>query len=160
MLILRHAKSSWKQPELADHDRPLNARGKRDAPRMGRLVRDEGLTPDLIVTSTAKRARKTATKVARACGCEREVSAREELFHAEPGAFLEVVRGLPEKCDRVMVVGHNPGLEDLLSALTGADEPLPTAALAQVEIDVAEWQHAHLDQSARCVHVWLPRDLG
>ena len=68
LLLLRHAKSSWKHPELADHDRPLNKRGKRDAPSIGQLVSDKGLVPDLIMSSTAKRARKTARAVAKASG--------------------------------------------------------------------------------------------
>ena len=68
LLILRHAKSSWNYPELSDYDRPLNKRGKRDAPRMGKFLREQKLTPDRILTSSAKRARRTASKVAKACG--------------------------------------------------------------------------------------------
>lgn len=156
LLILRHAKSSSKQPETTDHDRPLNARGKRDAPRMGQLVLNEDLTPDLIISSTAKRARHTAQMIARTCGYERTVLEVSTLYHAGPDMWLTVLRNLPETCKRPMIVGHNPGLEDLLRVLTGTDRPLPTAALAQVDADISEWSSLQPDQSARCVCLWLP----
>ena len=87
LLILRHAKSDWETPDVADHDRPLNGRGKRDAPRMGRLLRDENLVPDLIISSTAKRARKTAKLVAEASGYEGEIRLAETLYLAGPEAY-------------------------------------------------------------------------
>ena len=82
LLLMRHAKSSWDDPDVADHDRPLNKRGKKDAPRMGQWLAEQGLTPEVIVTSTAKRARKTAELVAESCGCQREPIVLPELYHA------------------------------------------------------------------------------
>ena len=114
LLILRHAKSSWKNTGLADHDRPLTKRGKRDAPRMGRLLRDENLTPDLIVSSTAKRALDTAEAVAEASGYEGEVESRPEFYMAGPEAYLRALRALSDDYECVMVIGHNPGLEELV----------------------------------------------
>jgi phosphohistidine phosphatase len=159
LLILRHAKSSWKEEGMADHDRPLNKRGKRDAPRMGKLLRESDLAPDLIISSTAKRARKTASKVAKKCEYEGVIELTGELYLAPPQNYLQVLRNVPDQYDRVMVVGHNPGLEDLLSVLTGANTPLPTAALAQVELPIAQWQELDGTVEGDLRDLWLPKEL-
>ena len=89
---MRHAKSSWKTDELADHDRPLNARGQRDAPRIGRLLRAQDLEPDRVLCSTAKRARKTATEVVEGSGYDSPVELLEELYLASPSTHIDVLR--------------------------------------------------------------------
>ena len=160
LLLLRHAKSSWKQPELPDHDRPLKRRGRRDAPRMGRLLLREGLVPDLILTSSAVRARETAEAVATACGESAELRPLRELYLAGPGDYALLLGALPDGNDRVMVVGHNPTLEELLQLLTGARETMPTAALALVELSIESWDELPLDGSARLVRLWRPRELS
>jgi phosphohistidine phosphatase len=158
LLILRHAKSSWKDASLPDHERPLNKRGRRDAPRVGRRLRDEGLTPDLILCSTARRARDTAEAVAEASGYEGEIESRPDLYMADSDAYLHALRGLPDDYERVMVVGHNPGLEELLEALTGEVEALPTAALAQVELGLRRWRDLDDESEGRLVSLWRPRE--
>lgn len=158
LLILRHAKSEWDEPGVADHDRTLSPRGKRDAPRMGKHLRAKQLVPDLIICSTAKRARKTAKLVAEACGYEGEIRLEEDLYLAEADAYLDVLREAPEECQSVMVVGHNPGLEELLETLTGGAEALPTAALAQVTLPIARWQDLDGDIEGELVGLWLPRE--
>ena len=160
LLLLRHAKSSWKSPELADHDRPLKKRGRRDAPRMGRLLVREGLVPGLILTSSAVRARETAAAVAEACGEEAEPRPFRELYSAEPGDYAQLLGELPDDRDRVLLVGHNPTLEELLELLTGERETLPTAALALIELPIGRWRELALDGGARLVRVWRPRELG
>lgn len=158
LLILRHAKSSWDHPELADHDRPLNRRGFRDAPRMGRLLARRDVVPELILTSTANRARTTAELVAEASGFAGTFEEVPTLYHAGPETYFEVVRASAGDEDRVMVVGHNPGIQRLVAWLGGADERMPTAALAHVEIDVDGWEG--LDGAAsRLVSLWRPREL-
>ena len=159
LLLLRHAKSSWKHPELADHDRPLNKRGRRDAPRMGDLLNDMGLVPDLIVSSTAARARSTAEAVAERCANAGPLHLTHDLYHADPATGLEVVREYARDETSVMWVGHNPGLEWCLHLLTGRDDAMPTAALAHVQLDIAEWPD--LDESAEgeLAQLWLPREL-
>jgi phosphohistidine phosphatase len=160
LLLLRHAKSSWKHPELADHDRPLNKRGKRTAPHMGALLQDEDLIPDLILCSSAVRAHMTALLVAKACAYEGEIKRRRELYLAEPQDYIEVLRQVPEKHARVLVVGHNPGLEALIEALTGEVMAMPTAALAYMELSLRRWRDLDLNTECKLVNVWRPKDLG
>lgn len=159
LLILRHAKSSWKASGLADHDRPLNKRGKRDAPRMGKLVRKEGLVPDLIVCSTARRAQETAEAVSEASGYEGEIQPAPEFYAAGPEAYLEALRRVPDDYRGVMVIGHNPGLEELLELLTDEAEPLSTAALARVALPIKRWKDLSARTRGELMQVWRPREL-
>lgn len=158
LLILRHAKSSW-SGNTGDHDRPLNDRGRRDAPRMGELIRTEELLPDLILTSTAVRAHTTARLVADAGGFEGSIESLRTLYHAAPEDFVRALRALPDSYERVLVVAHNPGLEELLDELTGEDEVLPTAALAQVALPVARWSQLRANGTGELVNLWRPREL-
>ena len=160
LLLLRHAKLSWKHSELADHDRPLNKRGKSTAPLMGALLLDEDLIPDLILCSSAVRAHTTALLVAKACAYAGEIKRIRKLYLAEPQTYVEVLRQVPEKHARVLVVGHNPGLEALIEALTGEAMAMPTAALAQVELSLKRWSDLDTDTDCKLVNVWRPKDLG
>jgi len=159
LLLLRHAKSSWKDSEQDDHDRPLNKRGKRDAPRMGQLLRGEGLLPELIVSSSARRARKTAEHVIHHSGYRGETRFTVELYHASRPQLLALVGALPDSASRILLIGHNPGLEELLEALTSECRALTTAALAQVEANVDSWQRLSEGGLAKLVKVWQPREL-
>ena len=159
LLLLRHAKSDWRDPQLADHDRPLNKRGKRDARRMGRLLRDENLLPDLIITSTAERTRTTVEGMAAESAYAGKIKARRVFYLAGPESSLEVLRGVPDTYQRVMVVGHNPGLEELLAQLTGTVIILPTAALAQVSLPIRHWGELGEETKGKLKGVWRPREL-
>ncbi len=159
LLVLRHAKSSWKHAETSDHDRPLNKRGKRDAPRMGRLVAERGLRPDVIVSSTARRARWTADEVAQHSGYEGTVQLERHLYLASPDEIVDVVRNVAGAAERVMVVGHNPGLEDLVSRLAGRPETLPTAALAEISLPIRSWKDLAVSSAGTLSGVWRPREL-
>lgn len=159
LFLLRHAKSSWDDARLDDHERPLNKRGRKTAPRMGRLLRDEGLSPDAVLSSGAVRAIATARAVCEALGYEGVIDRREELYLAAPGAYLRALEQLPDETERPLVVGHNPGLEDLLEALCGRSERMPTAALAVVELPIERWRDLELDGRARCRRVWRPKEL-
>ena len=160
LLILRHAKSSWKHQELADHDRPLNKRGKQDAPRVGELLQGADLIPELILSSTAVRARATAAAVAQASGYEGEIRLTRDFYLGGPEDYLAVLRGLADTCTRVMVVGHNPGLEALLEALTAEDEALPAGAMAHVALRLDSWRRLDDETEAELVAVWRPRELA
>ena len=159
LLILRHAKSSWNYPELPDYDRPLNARGKRDAPRMGKHLRREGLIPDRILTSSAKRARKTANKVAKSCGYTGKVKKLDALYDTVPGIYFETLQALPDKYQSVMVVGHNPTMEQLVNHLTGEIKRMPTAALAHIELPIHSWETLDLYTKGTLVNLWTPKTL-
>jgi len=158
LLILRHAKSSWKRP-VDDHERPLNRRGKSDAPRMGRLLRERGLVPERIVSSTARRARKTAARVAKAAGYTGEIELSADLYLAGPEGCQRALRRIPDDPACVLVIGHNPGLEMFLDGLTGREERLPTAALVQVRLDVDRWEEVDGGTRGELVGLWRPREL-
>jgi phosphohistidine phosphatase len=160
LLILRHAKSSWKDEGLPDHDRPLNKRGKADAPRMGRLLREKDLTPDLILSSTARRARQTTKRAVAGGELSCPVELDERLYHAGPGDLLQALRAVPDECERVMLVGHNPGLEVLLETLTADAYHLPTATLAQVELEIDSWSGVQANGRARLANLWRPREIA
>ena len=161
LLLLRHAKSSWDDPSLADHDRPLNGRGKASAPMMGALILERGLTPQRIVTSSAKRARKTAKLVAEACEYGGAIQREPALYLAGPDAYLAAIHAVGDApVDRLMLVGHNPDMEDLIVLLTGQAARMPTAALAVIELDVADWSQVRFDETGKLVHVWRPRELA
>ena len=159
LLIMRHAKSSWKHPELSDYARPLNGRGKRDAPRIGQHLRQEGLVPDRILTSSAKRARETSNKVAKASGYTGKVKKLKALYASVPGVYFETLQSLPDKYQRVMVVGHNPTMEQLVNHLTGHIKRMPTAALAHIELPIEHWEAFDLYTKGTLVNLWTPKTL-
>ncbi|MBX3440945.1 MAG: histidine phosphatase family protein [Planctomyces sp.] len=155
---MRHAKSSWDNPGQSDHERPLNERGRRDAPRMGRLLEQRGLLPTLIVSSTATRARETAKAVAHAAGYSGQIVLEPRLYHATRGDWDAVLHGLPSDQQRVLCVGHNPGLEDLLRRWTGESIAMPTAAVAVCELPQLPWKEMDLN-SATVEAVHRPKEL-
>jgi phosphohistidine phosphatase len=159
LLILRHAKSSWDNMQLTDYERPLNNRGKRDAPRMGKLLREQDLMPDLIITSSAERALTTAEAVALASDYEQEIKHTRSFYHADPEPYIEALQQLDDSYERVMVVGHNPGIEELLEELTGLWERMPTAALAHVTLPIAHWHELDEDTTGELVNLWRPKEL-
>ena len=160
LFILRHAKSDWSDPQIADRDRPLNKRGKRDAPRMGRLLCENRLVPDVVLSSPAKRAMSTAEAVLQAAHYTCKIRRLDSLYMAGTEAYLNALGGLPERVTAVMVVGHNPGLEDFLSLLTDSSVMLPTAALAQVELPIDAWRELNSGTRGRLIGLWRPRDLN
>jgi phosphohistidine phosphatase len=160
LLLLRHAKSSWADPALDDHQRPLNERGRRDAPRMGDLVREYRLSPDIIVSSDAVRARQTAEAVAEAAGCAAKILFDPRLYHASPASIVAVLQTVPDaKARTVMIVGHNPGLEGLIAKLTAEHPDLPTAALAQVVLPIVRWRDLEVSTGGTLLALWRPKDL-
>jgi phosphohistidine phosphatase len=139
LILMRHAKSSWKDAGLADPDRPLNARGKADAPRMGAWLRTAGWLPDRILSSTAKRARSTAKRVARACGHAGDIVHEEGLYMAGPEQMMRLLRDTPDHVSVLLVVGHNPGMETLASRLAARPLAMPTAAMAILQLGTEHW---------------------
>jgi phosphohistidine phosphatase len=156
---MRHAKSSWKDPDLTDHDRPLNKRGKRDAPRMGNLLNIEELVPDAIYSSTAKRAVSTVKRILSTCNFEGEVTYLRSLYHGGPGDFFEILENLPHEVQTVMLVGHNPDMEYFLDLTCDAQEHLPTAAIAVITFSIDYWSEINDEEEGNLVHLWKPREL-
>jgi phosphohistidine phosphatase len=159
LLILRHAKSSWDDASQTDHERPLNRRGARDAPRIGALLEEEALMPNCILGSTAVRVRETVELVVHHSRYRGKIEFRPELYLARPETYLAVLRELPDDCSTAMVVGHNPGLEDLLAGMIGEEEHLPTSALAKVEIDIDHWRQLDDRTPGKLIHLWRPKEL-
>jgi len=159
ILIMRHAKSSWENAYLSDHDRPLKKRGKRDAPRMAQLLFEKDLIPDLIISSSAKRALSTAEIVAIECDYDIEIQVTRELYHADSSIFIELLQGVTDYYSRIMIVGHNPGMEELIEDLTGEWHRMPTAAIAQVELPINHWNELDDETTADLENVWTPKNL-
>ncbi len=158
LLILRHAKSSWKDGNLPDYERPLNKRGERNAPEMGRLLLEKELTPQFIFSSSARRAQQTAELVMQACGYGGKVDFRRALYASGPKIYLDTLRETDDDYQRVMVVGHNPDLEELLVMLTGSLDALPTAALAEVALPIERWSELDEGVDGELRNLWRPRE--
>lgn len=142
LLLIRHGKSDWDHPGLSDHDRVLNERGLRDAPRMADALKRRAIVPDLIVTSTAMRAATTASMIADGLGypAERIVKV-PDLYLAPPRTILRVVQGLEESAETVLIFGHNPGMHEAVNLLCEAPglEDFPTLAIARIELSAEFW---------------------
>jgi phosphohistidine phosphatase len=159
LLLLRHAKSDWDDPSLRDFDRPLAARGKRDAPRIGKALRKRGPLPDLIVSSPAARAKATIHAVTKAANLDPEIRFDETVYGASSAELIKLIRGLPDAGSCAMLVGHNPGFEDLVRRLSGSDEGMPTAALACIEFQIDHWEDAS-DGQGKLAWLLTPKQLG
>ncbi|HEX6183201.1 MAG TPA: histidine phosphatase family protein [Pyrinomonadaceae bacterium] len=159
LYLLRHAKSSWKEPGLQDFDRPLNNRGREAAPLVGQLIRKGKLRIDLLLSSPAVRARQTAALVKEAAGLSAELLYDERIYEADAERLLEVVRQAADSVDVLMLVGHNPGMEELLKLLTGEEEQMPTAALACVALDVEKWSKVR-EGAGRLEWLVRPKELS
>jgi phosphohistidine phosphatase len=142
LLLLRHAKSSWEDTTLPDFERPLNERGRRAAPLIGEFMRERQLRPELVICSPAKRTRETIALVLAASRLETETRYDERIYEATLPRLLEVVSQIADDRTEVLLVGHNPGFENLLERLTGESERMPTAALARITLDADKWTEA------------------
>ena len=147
--LLRHAKSSWDDSSLSDHDRPLNERGRAAAPRVGAHMQAMGYLPDLVLCSTSMRTRQTLDAVLSELDVEPAVEFEEDLYLAAPSEMLDLVRSVPDTVESVLIVSHNPGTGILAAALSG-DGPeerihlmrakFPTTGLAIIELSVDRWK--------------------
>lgn len=143
---------------MDDWQRPLNDRGRRDAPRAGAWLRERAIMPDVIITSDAVRARTTAEAVAAAAGYPREIVVDPLLYHAKPDDLIDMLNRASDDADTVLIVGHNPGLEELVLELTGEPHGLPTAALVEIDLPIDHWSDLDGTIGASIVAAWRPRD--
>jgi phosphohistidine phosphatase len=158
LLVMRHAKSSWKDHDIPDHDRPLKKRGEKDAEKMGKMLKDKDLTPDLILSSTAARAKQTAKIVHAASKCKHDVVNVKELYMAEPSNILEAIVRHAKKEDTIMVIGHNPGMEAFVQILTGKVETLPTASIAYITAKIENWKKLGEQDEVTLKKLWRPKE--
>lgn len=141
LYLTRHAKSSWKFPELSDHDRPLNKRGNRDAPIMGKRLFSQGILPNTMISSTANRAYTTAQKIAFEIGFPSDqIIPNSDLFHADSSEILEVIQELSDKHSSAMVFGHNPGFTWAANQLANLNiDNIPTCGIVSLSFPVDSW---------------------
>ncbi len=139
LLLLRHGKSSWKDASLRDFDRPLKKRGKQAAEAMGRELLRRGLRLDLLLSSAARRAQQTAKRVGRSTGYSGVIVTEQALYFSGVRRHLDVVAHIDATCGCVLLVGHNPDLEDLVEYLTGDAVVLPTAGLVGIDLAIDSW---------------------
>jgi phosphohistidine phosphatase len=156
---MRHAKSSWADDGLPDRERPLNERGEKSAPRMGKWLRKQGLSPDLIISSDARRAVQTAEAVIDALGYGCDWRRAPSLYAADIDAYYDVLRGVPDEAAMVLVIAHNPGTAEMVEALTGEQERMPTAAVAQIDLPLEHWRDLAPTVEGELVRVGRPREL-
>lgn len=159
LLLMRHAKSSWKDDKLSDHERPLKNRGIKEAKRIAKEIKKNNLIPDLILSSTAIRAKQTAEIIIEKLDIQGPVKYSDELYMAEPQDFVNVLNTVSNDHDIVMIVGHNPGLEALMQILDGEIESLPTGGLGHLVLVIDKWKDLSLDTMGEMVSFWKPKDL-
>ena len=156
LYILRHAKSSWNDARLSDFERPLNECGERAAPFMGKLMLEKALEPSIMLSSPAERARQTALLVKDAGGFSCEIRFDERIYEASPHTLAAVVSETDDY-PSAMLVGHNPGIEGFIRYLTGSLEPMPTAALAVIGLNIDKWDEID-DGSGQLLNVFKPKE--
>ena len=152
LTLIRHAKSDWSKGFLPDFDRPLNSRGKKAAPLMGRRLAERGTIPELLISSPAKRARKTARLIARELGIPKhEIVYQPEIYAAEEETLVKLIGNLEGHYEHIALVGHNPGISALASWLC-TDSPgwMPTCAILTLVLDSGNWK----DVSGDCGRVY------
>lgn len=159
LLVMRHAKSSWTNAHLSDHDRPLNERGERDAPRMGRWLAAHDLEPDVILCSSAARAHATADHVAAETGAHAPL-VRSSLYGGDVEDYVAELAGLADEVAVALIVGHSPTVSLVVSELVDQDEDMPTAAVAVIDLPIDRWADLGEDVEGRLVAVWRPREIA
>jgi phosphohistidine phosphatase len=147
LYIVRHAKSSWAESGLSDFDRPLNERGKRDAPRMGNRLKEKHILPHLMLTSPAKRAWSTCKRLAAIMGyAEEKIKTDNALYHANEEDILAVIRDVKDKHESLMVFGHNPGLTDFVNSISHDStidiDNIPTCGIVAFTLNITSWKDA------------------
>jgi phosphohistidine phosphatase len=142
--LVRHAKSSWEEEGLSDFDRPLNSRGVRDAPRMGKRLKEKHILPDIILSSPANRAMSTCRAIASTLlYSEDKIKPTKELYHADEADILAVIATVDDKCNSLMLFGHNPGLTDFANSLSEKDNlirNIPTCGVVCFTFAVDSWK--------------------
>lgn len=159
LLLMRHGKASWKDVKKdEDKLRPLTRKGEKEVKAMSEHLGEKGVLPQVILTSTARRARETANIFLAQCCGEITFSALDSFYMAEPPAVIDALKTLSDGVERAMVIGHNPGLETLLQMLTGKVESLSTASVVYLELPIERWSEVSPDVAVEKWEKWKPKE--
>jgi phosphohistidine phosphatase len=160
LILMRHAKSDWHAGAASDHERPLNDRGRRDAPRVAGELVELGWTPEQVLSSDSTRTRETWALMRPALGPAIPVDFLHSLYHAGSAALRSAVAELAPKVRCVLALGHNPGWEEALAWLSGEPTVMPTAACALLTISAADWPHTVAEPRLwRLERILRPKEL-
>jgi phosphohistidine phosphatase len=162
LLLMRHAKSSWKESNISDHDRPLNRCGKYDVPLMGKLLRDQKMNLDLIISSTALRAETTANLIAKAVRYKGKIILDKSIYNAEPIDLLSILSNSSDEYNSILLVGHNPTMEETVQMITNSPEiTMATCAIAHLTLSTDTWTDLKEKQtfSSKLENFWTPKEL-
>jgi phosphohistidine phosphatase len=159
LLVLRHGKSSWNDNSLLDHERPLNKRGRNQGSKMGKLLKELDLVPDFIISSTAKRAIDTAELIVEFSGFNGKINSDSSLYNQTSEQYIKVLAELPDNYSKVLIVGHNPSLENLIEKLTNRTELMKTCYLARIDINIKSWKDITRERDKSVlVNKWRPNE--
>ena len=156
LLLMRHGKSSWKDKKIPDHERPLKKRGKAASAEIGKILRENELIPQAILSSPALRASETAEIVAKESGFPGKVTFIDSFYMAEPDVYIDYLKGLDDSLERVMIVSHNPGLEAFMQLLDGRLEALPTGSMVYLCLNINHWSNLSFETDAEMIGFWDP----
>jgi phosphohistidine phosphatase len=160
LLLMRHGKSSWKDESLEDFERPLKKRGRKDSKKIASVIGGNDLVPDIILSSSATRARETVDVLVDALDYKNRIVFSDALYMGEPRDILAALENLSDDYNSVMIVGHNPGLEAYLQIIDGEIEALPTAGLGQLVLVLDRWLDLSFDTMGDLVGFWTPKSLS
>ncbi len=147
LFIIRHAKSDWEDSNLDDFDRPLNEKGLKNAPFMGKVLKNKNIKPDLIISSPANRAYTTAELIANEVGYDKVITPNQYIYDAYVNTLQELITYIQDDKDVVFLVGHNPGISALACILCGMKEDIPTCSIIEVDFHTDSWITASRENS-------------
>jgi phosphohistidine phosphatase len=159
LILIRHAKSDQGDKHVKERSRPLTRKGERRAAEMGAWLKERELLPETILASSAVRACRTAELIAEASGYSGETRFLDALYMAEADEILVLLQYLPDELERVLVVGHNPGLESLIPMLTSQVAALPCAGMAYLSLPIDHWDELNKDTQAELLELWRPKEV-
>jgi phosphohistidine phosphatase len=156
LFIVRHAKSSWKDMSLDDFDRPLNKRGRKNAPFMGKLLKDKGICPDIILSSPANRAKTTAQIMSKELEYEKEILFDEEIYESTPTLLDKKIKKIGDEVNMAFIFGHNPELNALAEGYVGISENIVTCGIVEIDFDCESWSDIDA-QNAKLISYEYPK---
>ncbi len=159
LLLMRHAKSSWKDDSLEDHERPLKKRGKKDAKLIAKVMLKNELYPDLVLSSTSVRTQQTVEEITSKMEYEGKIVYLDDLYMGEPQDFIDALKNLNDSYQTVLIVAHNPGLEAYLQIIDGEIEAMPTGALGYLVLVLDKWENISLDTMGDLIGFWTPKEI-